>query len=113
MAQLLSSGFPIQQPTRQRIGLAADAVRAGGNAGHHVWLDRRVDRRDQWRLRLQLAGGSGLCPDVFVAEMQTTKASVSVTDLDRGGNYDLQVIAVGPAGTTELRRLSVTFALRR
>jgi hypothetical protein len=38
---------------------------------------------------------------VFVAEQQTTKATVLLTDLTRGEIYNVQVNAVGTAGTTE------------
>ena len=101
MAKLLSSGFPIQQPTRQKIGPLPTptapvaepgsmhgTVHAATEAIHGTYIYR-------WRAATVEA------PTLYVAEMQTTKANALLTGLTRGGIYNIQVSAVGAAGPTE------------
>jgi hypothetical protein len=101
MAKLLSSGFPIQQPTRQRIGplpTPTAPVAAPGNMYGSIHASTDAINGAyvyNWRVALATA------PTVFVAEQQTTKANVFVTDLTRAEIYNVQVNAVGAAGTTE------------
>jgi hypothetical protein len=101
MAKLLSSGFPIQQPTRQRIGpLPTPTAPVATRGNRYGSINASTDAINgayvyNWRVALATT------PTVFVAEMQTTKASVFVTDLTRAEIYNVQVNAVGAAGTTE------------
>ncbi len=48
-----------------------------------------------WRAALASA------PTVFVVQLPTTKASITLTELTRGAIYNVQVAAVGAAGQTE------------
>ena len=101
MAKLLSSGFPIQQPSRQRIGPLPTPTAPVATAGN---LFGSIDASTEaingayvycWRVALASA------PTVFVVETMTTKANATFLDLTRGGIYLVQVSAVGAAGATE------------
>jgi hypothetical protein len=101
MAKLLSSGFPIQQSTRQRIGPLPTPTAPVARPGNmHGSIDASTDAINgayiyNWRVALATA------PTVFVVEQQTTNATVLLTDLTRAEIYNVQVNAVGAAGTTE------------
>jgi hypothetical protein len=101
MAKLLSSGFPIQQPTRQRIGPlptpSAPVATIGQMFGSFFASTVAINGAYIYNWRVALAA----TPTVFVFQKQTTRADVEVTGMNRGDIYIVQVNAVGAAGPTE------------
>jgi hypothetical protein len=101
MTKLLSSGFPAQKTARPPIGplptpatpfLSQGPVTGSLNAatspinGSYIY---------NWRVALASA------PTVFVKQVQTTAASNTFEDLTPGQIYNVQLNAVGAAGTTD------------
>ncbi|HEY1768859.1 MAG TPA: hypothetical protein VGG02_01210 [Chthoniobacterales bacterium] len=101
MAILLSSGFPIQQPTRQPIGPlptpTAPVATAGEMFGTFFASTVAINGAYIYNWRVALAA----TPTVFVFQKQTTRADVEVTGMNRGDIYIVQVNAVGAAGPSE------------
>jgi hypothetical protein len=101
MAKLLSSGFPIQQPIRQRIGPlptpSAPVAKPGNMHGSIEASTNAINGAYIYSWRVATAAA----PAVFVLEIMTTKASATLSDLVRGEIYNVQVSAVGAAGPTE------------
>lgn len=101
MAKLLSSGFPIQQPTRARIGPletpSAPVARPGAMLGSIDASTKAVYGAYVYNWRVATAAA----PTVYVAQFATTRANATFTGLTRGGIYNIQVSAVGAAGATE------------
>ena len=101
MTKLLSSGFPAQKTARPPIGplptpatpfLSQGAVTGSLNAstppinGAYIY---------NWRVALASA------PTVYVKQVQTTAASNTFDGLTPGQIYNVQLNAVGTAGTTD------------
>lgn len=101
MAKLLSSGFPIQQPSRGKIGALSTPTAPVATPGR---MFGSIDVSTTaiygayvyyWRAAAVSA------PTVFVAQTPTTKANATLSGLTRGEIYNIQVSAVGAAGQTE------------
>jgi len=101
MPTLLSSGFPIQKPQRQPVGvLPAPSILAvgfGARTGElHAVAGPLVGASIyNWRLTTDAA------PDVVLQTAQTTAASNTFTGLTLGVVYSVEANAVGAAGPSD------------
>ena len=98
MTVLLSSGFPIQKPQRDPIGvLPAPAyliVTLGPRSGELTASSNPVKGAAIYNWRVSTAAA----PDVVVQSVQTTAASYTFSGLTPGVVYNITVNAVGAAG---------------
>ena len=101
MAKLLSSNFPIQQPTRQKIGPLTTPTAPIATPGTMFGSVDAVTAvvYGAYAYTWQVAAVSA--PTVVVAQASTTKTSASFTGLTRGVLYAVEVAAIGAAGQTE------------
>ncbi len=101
MAILLSSGFPVQKPNRQPIGVLpapeAPKVSQGGRTGEMYAVTSPLSGGYIYTWQLFLASGS----NVPVRTEQTTGARHTFTGLTRGATYRLQVNVIGTAGPSD------------
>ena len=101
MAKLLRSGFPTQNAPREPIGQlpTPDTPRVSPN-GLYGKIDAATSPVPgayiyNWKVT------TAASPATVAADLQTTAASASFAGLTRGTIYNVQVNAVGTAGTTE------------
>lgn len=98
MAVLLSSGFPIQKPTRQPVGVlpppANLTVTFGARSGELRAVASPVVGAAIYNWRLSTAAN----PSVEIQSAQTTAASKTFTGLTPGVVYNAVVNVVGSAG---------------
>jgi hypothetical protein len=111
MVKLLSSGFPIQQSSRPLIGPlptpGAPLLLPGDMFGSITAAIAAINGAYiyNWRVALQAT------PTVYIAQVQTTKATTDpITGLTRGQFYLVQVNVVGAAGETEWSDVSTIMA---
>jgi len=101
METLLSSGFPTQKPTRTPIGPLpaphAPTVAQGPVTGSMISVVSPVLGAFIYNWRLALASA----PTVFVRTAQTTSARTTAYGLTAGQLYNMEVNAVGSAGTSD------------
>ena len=101
MTKLLSSGFPIQKPTRQPIGtLPAPSkleVSLGAISGQINAAAEPVRGAVLYSWNLSLASA----PDKPVQTTQTTAASTTFNDLTPAMEYSLTMNAIGSAGPSD------------
>ena len=101
MAILLSSGFPVQKPNRQAIGVLpapeTPKVSQGPRTGQMFGVTAPLAGGYiyTWQLSLETA------PDVPVRTVQTTSARNLFIDLTRGTTYRLRVNVIGTAGPSD------------
>jgi hypothetical protein len=101
LQMLLSTQFPIQQTTRSPIGpLAAPngpVLTQGPNTGVLAAKSSPVDGAYVYNWRIALASA----PTQFVQTAQTTGARTTFAGLTPGQVYNVQLNAVGAAGTSD------------
>ena len=101
LATLLSSGFPIQKPTRTAAGIlpapVTPVLRLGGRSGDLVAVAGPVPNAYTYNWRVALSSA----PDAYVQEMQTTAARITFSGLTPGELYLVDVNAVGTAGPSD------------
>jgi hypothetical protein len=101
MATLLSSGYPIQKPTRTPMGLlpapVTPVVAQGTASGSMDASTTPLTGAYTYNWRLALASA----PATDVQTAQTTAASTEFDGLTPGQTYIVQVNAVGSAGTSD------------
>ena len=101
LEKLISSGFPIQKPTRAKIGPLPTPSTASVMRGWITGSLRAVLRpvygafTYNWRIALATA------PNVYVQTAQTTGGRIVVENLTPGQIYNVQANAVGSAGTSD------------
>ena len=101
MEKLISSGFPVQKPTRTRIGPLPAPYAPTPTQGPVTGAMRAVIRpvygafTYNWRVALASA------PTVYVKTVQTTGGRMLFQGLTPGQLYLVQVNAVGAAGTSD------------
>jgi hypothetical protein len=98
---LISSGFPIQKPSRTPIGNLptpqAPRVSQGPVTGSLKAVTKPVYGGSTYNWRVALASA----PTVFVQTAQTTGARAAFYDLTAGEIYNVDVNVVGTAGTSD------------
>ena len=98
MKKLLSSGFPVQKPVRQPVGVlpapSGLGVSNGGRSGEITTWATPVKGAGIYNWRLALASA----PDAPVQTAQTTAASNIFDGLTPGLEYTVKVNAIGSAG---------------
>ncbi len=101
MAVLLSSGFPIQKPTRTPAGIlpapATPVLRLGGRSGDLVAVTSPVTNAYTYNWRVALSSA----PEAYVQEVQTTAARITFSGLTPGQLYLVDVNALGSAGPSD------------
>ena len=101
MQKLLSSGFPVQKPTRQPIGVlpapSGLGVSTGARSGEINTWATPVTGAGIYNWQLALASS----PDTPVQTTQTTAASTIFDGLTPGLEYSVEVNAVGSAGPSD------------
>jgi hypothetical protein len=101
LAKLLSSGFPIKKPTNQPVGplpMPTGPIAVPGDKhGKILAATDAIDGAYIYNWRMALASA----PTVYVLQVQSTGANTAMEGLTRGGIYNVEVNAVGTAGTTE------------
>lgn len=100
MTVLVSSGFPIQKPTRQPVGELAKqpppTVRQGKNTGQAVATTPPVYGAAACNWRLALASA----PNTYLRTVQTVGGRVTLDGLTPGELYNLESNVVGAAGVS-------------
>lgn len=98
MPTLISSGFPVQKPTRVPVGPLPQPftpfVKHGANSGSVFAGTSPVNGASTYNWRVALA----TTPAVFVQQKQTTSSRAVIDGLTPGERYLVQVSAVGAAG---------------
>jgi len=101
MTKLLSSGFPAQKTSRPKIGPlptpAAPFLTQGPVTGSLGASTQPINGAYIYNWRLALASA----PTVYVKQVQTPAASNTFEGLTAGQIYNVQLNAVGTAGTTD------------
>ena len=101
MAKLLSSGFPHQMPTRERVGELPAPVtpkaKQGELSGQMVATTGPIYGASAYNWRVALASA----PNTYVRTGQTIGARNTFDGLTPGELYNVQVNAVGAAGTSD------------
>ena len=101
MTKLLSSGFPAQKTARPPIGPlptpATPFLSQGPVTGSLSAVTPPINGAYIYNWRVALASA----PTVFVKQVQTTAASNTFDGLTPGQIYNVQLNAVGTAGTTD------------
>ena len=101
MAKLLSSGFPVQKPTRTPAGIlpapATPVLRLGGRSGDLVAITSPVANAYAYNWRVALSSA----PDAYVQEIQATSARITFSGLTPGQLYLVDVNALGSAGPSD------------
>lgn len=101
MTKLLSSGFPAQRTGRSPIGPLPTPVTPvlsqGPVTGSLSALTPPINGAYIYNWRVALASA----PNVYVRQVQTTAANNTFKDLTPGQIYNVQLDAVGTAGTTD------------
>ncbi len=108
---LISSGFPIQKPTRAPVGpLSAPntpILTQGPVTGSVRGVIPPVYGAFSYNWRLALASA----PNVYVQTAQTTGGRITFSSLTPGQVYNVDVNAVGSAGTSNWSNVSKLMAL--
>jgi len=98
LAVLLSSGFPIQKPTRTPVGKlptpATPVLSLGSLTGELDAYTKPIPNTSLYSWRVALASS----PEIYVIEEQTTAASIVFSGLIPGQVYLVDVNAIGSAG---------------
>ncbi len=101
LATLLSSGFPIQKPSRTPIGVlpapTTPTVGQGSRSGEIDGSTSPLHGAGTYNWRVALASA----PTVYLQQVQTTKARVTFAGLTPGQVYVVDVNAVGSAGPSD------------
>ena len=101
MAALLSSGFPIQKPTRTPAGIlpapATPVLKTGSRTGDLVAITSPVQNAYAYNWRVALSSA----PGDYEQEIQATAASVTFSGLTPGELYLVDVNALGSAGPSD------------
>ena len=101
MAALLSSGFPIQKPTRTPAGIlpapATPALHTGSRSGDLAATTSPVANGSSYNWRVALASA----PNDYVQEVQTTAARITFSGLTPGQVYAVDVNVFGSAGPSD------------
>ena len=101
MAKLLSSGFPHQKPTRERVGELPAPVtpkaKQGELSGQMVATTAPIYGASAYNWRVALASA----PNTYVRTGQTVGARNTFDGLTPGELYNVQVNAVGAAGPSD------------
>ena len=101
LAVLLTSGFPIQKPTRTPVGVlpapATPVLSLGSRTGELVAFTPPVPNGSTYNWRVALA----TAPTVYVLQQQTTAASDTFEGLTPGQNYLVDVNVIGSAGPSD------------
>lgn len=111
MTKLLSSGFPIQKPTRTRVGALpapeTPFVSFGARSGELDAVTSPVFGAATYNWRISLAA----TPAVFIQTAQTTAARHTFASLTPGQVYALEVNAVGSAGPSDWSNAAQSMAV--
>ncbi|MGI8436435.1 MAG: hypothetical protein ACR2NX_05960 [Chthoniobacterales bacterium] len=98
LAVLVSSGFPIQKPTREKIGdlptPEAPKTNHGELTGQVIAKTRAIYGAGVYNWRVALASS----PTTYVIEVQTTSSRAVFEGLVAGQLYNIEVSATGAAG---------------
>lgn len=100
MAKLLSSGFPVQKPTRTPVGplpTPRTPVLVRGGKGQLYAAGAPINGAYSYGWRLALASD----PTKDVQAFQTTSSRTTFDGLTPGAVYEVQLSAVGSAGETD------------
>ena len=101
LAVLLSSGFPIQKPTRTPVGVLPPPVTPvlslGSRSGEMDAYVKPITNASLYSWRVALASS----PDTYVIEEQTTAASIVFDGLTPGQVYLVDANAIGSAGPSD------------
>ena len=107
MAALLSSGFPIQKPTRTPVGILppplAPQLQLGERSGDLVAFITPLANASSYTWRLALASA----PEKNLRTLPTTAASITFSGLTPGEAYSVDVNAIGAAGPSNWSGTSV------
>ena len=107
MAVLLSSGFPIQKPTRSPVGIlpppAPPLLQLGGRSGDLVASITPIAHSSSYNWRLTLASA----PDKQLRMVPTTAGSITFSGLTPGEIYSVDANAIGSAGASNWSDTSV------
>jgi hypothetical protein len=99
--KLRSTQFPIQKPTRSRLGAvstpAAPVLKQGAKSGVLAAKSSPVEGASVYNWRIALASA----PTQFVQTAQTTAARTTFAELTPGQVYNVQLNAVGASGTSD------------
>ena len=101
MTKLISSGFPVQKPTRTPAGIlpapATPVLRLGGRSGDLVAISSPVTNAYAYNWRVALSSA----PEAYVQEIQATSARITFSGLTPGQLYLVDVNALGSAGPSD------------
>jgi hypothetical protein len=101
MADLLSSGFPIQKPSRTPVGVlpapAAPVLSLGARSGELLAATPPIANGYTYNWRVALAS----TPTVYLQQTQTTAARDTFADLTPGQIYVVDVNVIGSAGPSD------------
>jgi hypothetical protein len=101
LAALLSSGFPIQKPSRTPAGVlpapVTPVLSLGARSGEMDAYTKPMANASLYSWRVALASA----PDTYVIEEQTTAASIVFDGLTPGQIYLVDANAIGSAGPSD------------